>query len=113
MSDKGGDFLAGFVLGGLVGAAVALLLAPQPGEETRALLRERSIELRERADELSAEARKLAAELQEKGKETLGDQIGRVKEAVEEGKTAAQKAKEDLLRQVQTGQKAPEGEAEA
>ena len=28
-------FLAGFVVGGLVGAAVALILAPQSGEETR------------------------------------------------------------------------------
>jgi gas vesicle protein len=30
-----GAFLAGFVIGGLVGAAVALILAPQSGEETR------------------------------------------------------------------------------
>lgn len=30
-----GSFLAGFVVGGLVGAAVALILAPQSGSETR------------------------------------------------------------------------------
>jgi gas vesicle protein len=30
-----GSFLAGFVIGGLVGAAVALVLAPQSGSETR------------------------------------------------------------------------------
>jgi gas vesicle protein len=30
-----GSFLAGFVIGGLVGAAVALVLAPQSGAETR------------------------------------------------------------------------------
>jgi gas vesicle protein len=30
-----GSFLAGFVIGGLVGAAAALVLAPQSGAETR------------------------------------------------------------------------------
>ena len=30
-----GAFLAGFFVGGLIGAAVALLIAPQSGEETR------------------------------------------------------------------------------
>lgn len=112
MGDKSGDFLAGFVLGGLVGAAVALLLAPQPGEETRALLRERSIELKERADELSAEAKKLAAELQERSKETLESQVGRLKEAVEEGKTTAEKTKEELLKKVKPAEESG-AEAEA
>lgn len=93
MSDKSGDFLAGFVLGGLVGAAVALLLAPQSGEETRAVLRERGIELKEQADELSADAKKTAVEWQEKGK------------------AAAEKAKDDLLRKVQEGEAGPEAEA--
>ena len=39
MSENEGDlgaFLAGFVLGGLAGAAAALIMAPQSGEETRA-----------------------------------------------------------------------------
>ena len=31
--DDFGTFLAGFVIGGLVGAAVAMLMAPQSGEE--------------------------------------------------------------------------------
>ena len=35
-----GAFLSGFVIGGLVGAAVALILAPQSGEETRAQIRQ-------------------------------------------------------------------------
>lgn len=33
-----GAFLAGFVIGGLVGAAAALVLAPQSGSETRSQL---------------------------------------------------------------------------
>jgi gas vesicle protein len=36
MNDSGfGSFLAGVVIGGLIGAAVGLLLAPQSGEELR------------------------------------------------------------------------------
>jgi len=52
-----GAFLAGFVIGGLVGAATALLLAPQSGEETRAIIQEKSIELKDKAEETAAEAR--------------------------------------------------------
>jgi len=52
-----GAFLAGIFIGGLVGAAAALLLAPQSGEETREQIREKSIELRDRAEVSLDEAR--------------------------------------------------------
>ena len=52
-----GAFLSGFVLGGLVGAAVALLLAPQSGEETRTYIREKGIELKDYAEESAADVR--------------------------------------------------------
>jgi gas vesicle protein len=48
MSDNSNDlgaFLAGFVIGGLVGAATAIILAPQSGAETRSQLASRSNEL--------------------------------------------------------------------
>lgn len=48
MSDNSNDlgaFLAGFVIGGLVGAATAIILAPQSGEETRSQIANRSNEL--------------------------------------------------------------------
>ena len=43
-SGGGAEFFAGLVIGGLVGAALALLLAPQSGEETRAQIRDKSLE---------------------------------------------------------------------
>lgn len=46
-----GAFLAGFIIGGLVGAAVALVLAPQSGEDTRTQLAERSAEWRDLVNE--------------------------------------------------------------
>jgi gas vesicle protein len=54
MNDNGQSFLSfliGLIIGGLVGAAVALLYAPQSGEETRAAIKEKSIELRDQATE--------------------------------------------------------------
>ena len=96
-NSKGGEFLAGLILGGLIGAAIGLLLAPQPGEETRAQLREKGIELKARAEELSAEARRKAEELEEAGKEVLEEQKARLEEAIEEGKEAAAEKKEELL----------------
>jgi len=60
MSDQDqsfGAFLVGFVVGGLVGAAVALLYAPQSGLETRTYIKDKSIELKDKASETVEEAR--------------------------------------------------------
>jgi gas vesicle protein len=54
--DEIGAFLVGFIVGGLTGAIVALLYAPQSGEETRTIIKEKSIELRDKASETVDEA---------------------------------------------------------
>ena len=54
--DEFGAFLVGFLVGGLTGAVVALLMAPQSGEETRALIKDKSIELRDKAQVTAEEA---------------------------------------------------------
>lgn len=104
------DFFAGFVVGALVGAAAALLFAPQSGEQTRTMIRDKGIEIKDRADDLSLEARRKAEELQSQAREMAGDYQTRVKQAVDEGKTAATRKKEELLAQIE-GQ-APASEAE-
>lgn len=48
--DEAASFITGFLIGGLVGAATALLLAPQSGEDTRTQIREKGIELKEKAE---------------------------------------------------------------
>ena len=95
--ENGSGFMAGFLLGGLVGAAVALLLTPRSGEETRDTLRDKSIELRVRAGEVAARARSEADELLARGKATFDEQKARVQEAIEEGKDAAAAKKAELL----------------
>lgn len=54
--DEFGAFLVGFIVGGLTGAVVSLLFAPQSGEETRALIRDKSIEIRDKAADTTEEA---------------------------------------------------------
>jgi gas vesicle protein len=89
MSDgkRGLDFVAGLLIGALAGAAAALLFAPQSGEETRVLIREKGIELRDQAETLGVQAKEKAGELQTQ-----------VKHAVEEGRA---KAQGDLLAHVE------------
>lgn len=63
MSDNNSDFgafLAGFVIGGLVGAATALILAPQSGQEMRGQIATRGQELRQVSSERVQHYRDLA-----------------------------------------------------
>jgi gas vesicle protein len=77
MSEKDdfGTFFAGLVVGSLVGAAVALLLAPQSGEETRTLIRDKSIELKDRAVEYGADAKMRAEKAMDDARMRADDAI--------------------------------------
>ncbi|OQY22709.1 MAG: hypothetical protein B6I34_05565 [Anaerolineaceae bacterium 4572_32.1] len=116
--DNGGTaFAAGFIIGGLVGAAVALVLAPQSGEETRTQLRERGIELKTRAEDLGVEARERAdaviADAKKRGEEIIADAKERAEAAWAEGREAAMKAKEEWLSQIGKEKAKEPTEAEA
>lgn len=109
MSDRSdfGAFVSGFMIGGIVGAAVAILLAPQSGEETRTQIREKGIELRgqveqtasearTRAEQIAQEARHRAENLQERGQVVLEEQKTRIEQAIDAGKKAAQRKRSEL-----------------
>jgi gas vesicle protein len=57
-----GAFLMGFVIGSLAGAITSLLLAPQTGEETRQIIKDRAIELKDKSQETFEETKKKAEE---------------------------------------------------
>jgi gas vesicle protein len=89
-----GSFLAGFIIGGLVGAAVALLTAPQSGEETRKYIADKSIELkntavekaelaRTKAEAAAAEAQHYAEDVKKRSQEIFADQKARVEKAMQ------------------------------
>jgi len=78
-NDHTGAFMAGFIIGGLVGAAAALLMTPQSGEKTRLQIQERGIELKSQLEDGTidprAQAKKLAAELQERGQSIIEERL--------------------------------------
>ncbi len=80
--DAAGTVMLAFVLGTLTGAAVALLMAPATGEETRRILAERAREGRERANDAARQGRDLV----NRGKETLTTAIERGREAYEQAR---------------------------
>ena len=79
--NSGALFFAGLVTGGVLGAGMALLLAPQSGLETRLQIRNKSLELKDGAveglTEVGPRAQGQATAWQEKGKE--------VSEAINQG----------------------------
>jgi gas vesicle protein len=68
-----GEFFKGFLFGGLIGAALAILYAPQSGKETRE-------EIGKKADELAGKAREEYDNALEKTKKSYASAIERLKE---------------------------------
>jgi gas vesicle protein len=79
-----GTVVVAFVLGALTGAAVALLMAPQSGEETRRLIAEKAREGREKAGEAARQGR----ELWNRQRETLASAFERGREAYQQARSA-------------------------
>ena len=113
--DEFGAFLVGFIVGGLTGAVVSLLFAPQSGEETRALIKDKSIELRDkaqvsaeeaiaRAEAAAAEARAraddLARQLRDRSKEVYADVRDRGQAAIDDVKERGKSVVENVRSKV-------------
>jgi gas vesicle protein len=81
-------YLGWFFLGGMIGAAVALLMAPKSGRETRELLAERSNEVAKRAQAIANDAQGRAGEWFDKSRELFEEQTQRLMTAFEAGKDA-------------------------
>jgi gas vesicle protein len=97
--------LTGIVVGGLIGATAMMLLAPRSGEEMRAEIKDKAMDLRDRTtetvkDKVSQVASKAGTikgglrgkseDLKQRGQDVLIEQLDRVSEAVEAAKKALQ-----------------------
>jgi gas vesicle protein len=65
MSENNGDLLVGFIVGGLIGAALGILFAPKSGKETRE-------DIKRRADELIIKAKEEYEKAAQKCNEASG-----------------------------------------
>jgi gas vesicle protein len=98
--DEFGAFLVGFVVGGLTGAVVALLFAPQTGEETRALIKDKSIELRDKvqvsAEDAYSRAEQAAHEARVRAEELAHEARARAEEFSKEARSRAGQLASDV-----------------
>lgn len=95
--------LSGFFVGALVGAGIALLLAPQSGAQLRRLLREGAARAKDELDgavihgvEVMDSAVERGHEFVEEGKKSLRETGRQAKEFAEAGRTAFNDAKDKL-----------------
>jgi gas vesicle protein len=115
--NQGTNGFTAFLVGGLLGAAVALLYAPRAGDETRRILFDTGLEYKEKAvtslQEAKATAKTALAEaeerlgtLSEEGKSRLGklQEIGKntLREQKESLKTGLEEAKKTMSEPAET-----------
>ena len=104
---SGGDRFVYFLVGGFVGATVALLFSPKSGEQTRQFLEgkyedgserlgEKAREGKERVKEKSLEMAERMTENITKGKEILRQQKDQVSAAIDAGKDAYEAERQNL-----------------
>jgi gas vesicle protein len=94
---NGKDFGAGaviiaFLTGGIIGGVLALVFAPQSGEKTRKLIRDKTEDLVKKGEELYGEARAKGTEWMDKGKHYVEEKKEIVAAGVEAAKERAKKA---------------------
>ncbi|HSQ50264.1 MAG TPA: YtxH domain-containing protein [Nitrospiraceae bacterium] len=98
-SDKGcslGAVGLAFLTGGLAGAAVALLLAPKSGHESREQLRGYARRAEEQVHDMAEKASGLMDQAVDKGHEFVQEKKMVLAEAVEAGRTAMHRERERL-----------------
>lgn len=101
--------MGSLLVGGLLGAGLALLLAPGAGTETQEGLRRRARDLQDRYGDVLEQGRIRATELVKTGREVLDEQMPRVNELVN---NAVERARPLVDQRQQGGQAPPKGQTE-
>jgi gas vesicle protein len=107
--DRGYSFIGGFVVGGIVGAAVALLMAPASGQDTREQIRSEGVALKQRGEEFGNDRMHDAQKMVKQGQKGVSDAQARLggaiqdqkehlQEAIDTGKHAASQRKDEILK---------------
>jgi gas vesicle protein len=97
---KPGGFVAGVFIGLLAGTVLAMIAAPQSGEETRDLLRAKAREAvdrtRDAADDISQTVSGTTTDLIERGRSIVEQARVRVDASIAEGIEAAEQHRSEL-----------------
>lgn len=87
---SGGGLLKGMLIGGAVGAATALLLAPKTGREMRSDLKNRYSDMSQRSKQMLSDVSAKAKEKASQVTEQASDLLHRTRSAVQTAKDEAQ-----------------------
>ncbi len=87
------SWLLSFVLGGLVGAAVALLWAPRSGRQTREQIKDFAGDAKEKAEDYYGQMRGKMSTAMQKGSEMFQQKKSEIQSAMGQEKEVQEKAK--------------------
>src|SRR6476646_1293923 len=107
IEEKGGGGVASFLLGAMVGAGIALLLAPQSGEETRRDIKRKARQVSDAARDAAGDLQDTVADGYSRAKASVGTRpdsarqaidlkMHQASEAIRAGREAAAQAREEL-----------------
>jgi gas vesicle protein len=89
-----------FVYGALIGAGLALLLAPRSGRETRTELRTGVQRIRDRAEDAVRQVQETVTGTFDDVRDEVSDRIDAAREAFDAGREAARETREQMERRV-------------
>lgn len=99
MADRA-EFLAGVVVGALVGIGLGMLLAPQAGHETRERIRRRADEVNDRlragTGDLPGRVRATADDIARRGRSAVDESARRIREVFDRDREPARGAESSL-----------------
>jgi gas vesicle protein len=95
-SYSGSAIAVGFILGGVLGASLALLFAPEPGRRTRERLRDLAADVRDKTLAVSDELRDTAEDVLARSREVFDEKKATLAAAVQAGKEASRRERERL-----------------
>ncbi len=95
-----GSVTLAFLLGGAVGAGLALLVTPRSGHEARELIKGQANAAREEALKVADDVKEKATELLEKSREVVETKKAVLETALEAGKDAMEREKERLMTKI-------------
>jgi len=98
MSDDYRKIAGAFLIGGVIGAAVALLYAPKSGRETRK-------DIARTAKKVKKETVHLVEDAIDSINDFAGDVKDKVSDIIDQGKDLSESAKKEILKNLEDGQK--------
>ena len=98
MSDDYSKIAGAFLIGGVIGAAVALLYAPKSGRETRK-------DIARTAKKVKKETVHLVEDAIDSINDFAGDVKDKVSDIIDQGKDLSESAKKEILKNLEDGQK--------